>query len=83
MMLLKYKNHLGLGLVLYDLLPDFEKYVSVNAIPMDANDVIILVRMTANLQFDPEFDPATNSFTSNSSKDFGKRLIKLGNKSES
>ena len=50
---------------------------------MDANDVIILVRMTANLQFDPEFDPATNSFTSNSSKDFGKRLIKLGNKSES
>ena len=83
MMLLKYKNHLGLGLVLYDLLPDFEKYVSVNAIPMEVKDVIILARMTANLQLDPESEPVTNSFTLKSSKEFGKRLMNLGNKRDS
>ena len=83
MMLLKYKNHLGLGLVLYDLLPDLEKYVSVNAIPMEVKDVMILARMTANLQLDPESEPVTNSFTLNSSKESGKRLMNLGNKSDS
>ena len=83
MMLLKYKNHLGLGLVLYDLLPDFEKYVSVKAIPMEVNDVMTLARMTANLQLDSESEPVTNSFTLNFSKESGKRLINLGNKRDS
>ena len=51
MMLQKYNNHLP-G-VLYSLLPDFEKYVSVNAIPIDINEVIMLERIKTILQCEP------------------------------
>ena len=83
MMLLKYKNHLGLGLVLYDLLPDFEKYVSVKAIPMEVNDVVTLARRIKYLQFEPSSVSRINFLTLMFFMTSGKRLMKLGNKIES
>ena len=83
MMLLKYKNHLGLGLVLYDLLPDFEKYVSVKAIPMEVNDVVTLARRIKYLQFEPSSVSRINFLTLMFFMTSGKRLMKLGNKMES
>ena len=83
MMLLKYKNHLGLGLVLYDLLPDLEKYVSVSAIPMEVNDVVTLVRRIKYLQFEPLSVSRINFLMLMLFMASGNRLMKLGNKIES